>query len=99
MKNIFEALDVIKIRPELYLGAKNLTYLYHFINGYLFRSVDLDDEVSSKISELHFWLPEKTGVDVENWHKNLIIKSNNNEEKALDLFFQYLEIFKKEIGY
>lgn len=99
MKNIFESLEAIKIRPELYLGAKKLTYLYHFINGYLFKSLELEDEVSSKIRELHFWLPEKTGVDSENWCDNLLTKSDNDEEKALDLFFQYLEIFKKEIGY
>jgi hypothetical protein len=99
MRNIFESLDVIKIRPELYLGAKKITYLYHFINGYLFKSLELDDEVSSKIRELHFWLPSKTGVDVENWRENLLIKSDNDEEKALDLFFQYLKVFREEMKY
>lgn len=97
MKNIFELLDDIKIRPELYLGAKKITYLYHFINGYLFKSLELGDEVSSQIRELHFWLPTKTGVDVENWRENLLIKSDNNEEKALDLFFQYLNVFREEM--
>jgi hypothetical protein len=99
MKNIFESLDVIKIRPEFYLGEKKITYLYHFINGYLFKSLELGDEISSKIRDLHFWLPAKTGIDIENWRENLLIKSDNNEEKALDLFFQYLKVFKEEMKY
>lgn len=95
MKNIFDVLDEIKIRPELYLGANKLTYLYHFINGYLFRSIDLNDNESLKIRELHFWLPQKTDVEIENWLQNLLIKADFNEEKALELFFYYLEIFIK----
>lgn len=96
MRNIFEALNVIKVRPEMYLGAKNLTFLYYFINGYLFKSIDINDEESQKIRELHFWLPERTGVEIENWLQNLLIKANFDEEKALELFFQYLELFIKE---
>lgn len=97
MKNIFEALDVIELKSELFLGEKNISYLYHFINGYLFRSVDLDDELSPKIRRLHFWLPSQTNIDVENWRENLLIKSDNDEEKAFDLFFQYLKVFREEI--
>lgn len=99
MNNVFELLENIKIKPELYLGSKKLTYLYHFVNGYLFRSMDIGDEKSLKIKELHFWLPSKTGVDIENWCENLLVKSSNDEEKALDLFFQYLKIFKEEMKY
>lgn len=96
MKNIFETLEDIQIKPELYLGAKNLTYLYHFINGYLWRSMDLNDNESCKIRDFHFWLPKKTGVDVENWLQNLLIKANFDEEKAIVLFFEYIKVFRKE---
>lgn len=99
MKNIFDTLEDIKVKPELYLGAKNLTYLYHFINGYVFRSMDMNDYNSSKIREFHFWIPKKTGIDVENWLQNLLIKTNHNEEKAVDLFFQYIKIFTEEINF
>jgi hypothetical protein len=50
MRNIFEVLDAIKIKPELYIGSKNLTFLYHFINGYLFQSTFSED--SERIREL-----------------------------------------------
>jgi len=99
MKNIFDALNAIKIKPELYIGAKNLTYLYHFINGYNFKSMTTEDMISGNyIRELHFWLPEKTGIEIENWLQNLLLKAELNEEKALLLFFDYLEIFKTEKG-
>jgi hypothetical protein len=94
MKSIFEDLENIKVRPEMYLGAKNLTFLYHFINGYLLKSIDVNDEESQRIRDLHFWLPKRTGVEIENWLQNLLIKANFDEEKALELFFQYIEIFK-----
>jgi hypothetical protein len=96
MKNIFEVLNIIKVKPEMYIGAKNLTFLYHFINGYLFRNIDMDDEESQRIRELHFWLPRKTGVEIENWLQNLLIKADFDEEKALELFFKYIEIFTQE---
>jgi hypothetical protein len=100
MKNIFDALNAIKIKPELYIGAKNLTYLYHFINGYNFKSLTTEDATSKDyIQELHFWLPEKTGVEIEDWLQNLLLKADFDEEKALLLFFDYLEIFKIEKGF
>lgn len=95
MKNIFEALEAIKVKPELYIGSKNLTYLYHFINGYLFH-ITPEDDTSDKIRELHFWLPTKTGIDIENWLEKLLVKAQHNEEKALALFFYYIDIFKEE---
>jgi len=99
MKNIFDALNAIKIKPELYIGEKNLTYLYHFINGYNFKGMATEDIISGNyIQDLHFWLPEKTGIKIENWLQNLLLKAGLNEEKALLLFFEYLEIFKTEKG-
>ncbi|MGV7108098.1 hypothetical protein [Flavobacterium sp. U410] len=96
MKNIFQVLYDLKRKPELYLGALNLTYLYFFINGYLFRISDTSDSCSEKIRELHFWLPNKTGIENENWLQNLLLAANYNEEEALKLFFHYLDIFLKE---
>jgi hypothetical protein len=99
MKTIFDTLEEIKIKPEMYLGAKKLTYLYHFINGYLCKSMDVNDNESPKIRELHFWLPKKTGINVDNWLQNLLIKANFDEEKAIDLFFHYVKIFIEEINH
>ena len=97
MNNIYDALEAIKVKPELYLGAKNLTYLYHFINGYLFNVDDDKDPMSEKIRGLHFWVPEKTGVEVDNLSENILTKTAGNQEEALYLFFDYLEMFKEEV--
>jgi hypothetical protein len=95
--NVFVTLNDIRLKPELYLGAKNITFLYHFINGYLF-NVDLKkDSISHKFRELHFWLPKETHIEVENWVENLLIKTAGDQEEALNLFFHYLEKFKAEV--
>jgi hypothetical protein len=37
-----------------------------------------------------------TGIDHEIWLQNLLIKTNFDEEKAMDLFFVYFEQFMDE---
>ena len=34
MNEIYEILDLIKIRPAMYIGDHSITALYSFLNGY-----------------------------------------------------------------
>jgi len=95
MNNIFSLIDEIKKRPELYIGSKEITHLYHFINGYIYRDFEYNEDLCSKFKKFHFWLPKMTGVDDENWKNNLLIFSDFNEVKALNLFFLYFEKYVK----
>ena len=94
MKNIFTVLNDLENKPELYLGNQKLSCLYHFMNGYLLKCVNVDDNDSMRFREFHIWIKNKLNSPKNNWCEIILEDSNYNEKKALKKFFDYIVEFK-----
>mgnify|MGYP001287917084 CR=1 FL=1 len=100
-RNLFGLLSAIHLKPAMYLGKKSLTYLFTFFCGF-----DLADNLGSKIFNAKEVLFNdfsdfvqhkfKQGRSAMGWSTRILEKVDNDEEKAVDLFFALLEEFKLE---
>lgn len=100
-RNLFGLLSAIHLKPAMYLGKKSLTYLFTFFCGF-----DLADNLGSKIFNAKEILFNdfsdfvqhkfKQGRSAMGWLRRILEKVDNDEEKAVDLFFALLEEFKLE---
>ena len=95
MDIIFDLLDDIKKRYPLYIGRKSLKALSMFLNGYavaLYQQLGIPCYFGSKF--LNF-VQRKNGIHLTSEHWAQILQENRTEEEAFDLFFEYVEEFKK----
>jgi hypothetical protein len=99
VQNIFEVIENIKARPALFFGDSKITSLNAFLHGY-----DFCESVNGK-QQNHvfppFWYFNEWAMHKYNWPestagwKNIILQENqNDEEKALKVFFEMIEEFK-----
>ena len=98
---IYEMLELIRRRPELFLTSKSITSLQDFLTGYLclpFRK-DMYHKDEPNFDEFKYWVLDK---DIRksslnsSYRKFLLYECNCNDEKAFDRFFEYLEEYKAE---
>ena len=95
MDIIFDLLNDIKKRYPLYIGRKSLEALSMFLNGYaiaLYQQLGIPCYFGSKF--LNF-VQRKNRIPFTTKHWAQILQENKTEEEAFDLFFEYLEEFKK----
>ncbi len=112
IEDIYALLDVIQIRPGMYLGYRSITNLRMFLYGIEF-SLNTLVEVPSKFNwrqfkpnlhpqyafGFHNWIIRKLLKSKESpygWDYIILQKTDNDEEKALEYFFALLEEFKLE---
>ncbi len=103
-ENIYSLLESIHPRPAMFLGEKSLSKLWTMVFGFntalhLTNSDYLKGNFESK--EYYKWMGEKIGYGFPNaigpMHHLLRIH-DNDEEKAFDYYFAFLEEFKLEHG-
>ena len=100
-RNLFGLLSAIHQKPAMYIGKKSLTHLFTFFCGF-----NLADELGNKIFNAKEVLFNdfadfvqhkfKQGRSAMGWSTRILEKVENDEEKAVDLFFALLEEFKLE---
>lgn len=98
--NLFGLLAAIHLKPAMYLGKKSLTLLFTFFSG-----IDLADKLGArKFNTMEVLFNDfanfvqrkfKQGRSAMGWLR-ILEKTDNDEEKAFDLFFALLEEFKLE---
>ncbi|WP_414519853.1 hypothetical protein [Nostoc sp. PCC 9305] len=99
MKNIYEILEMMRPRPQMFLGQRSLTALSGFIGGYYFAMEEngiLIEEENPPFSQLNNWVAryyQRYG-STAGW-KNIILREVGDEAKACDVFFELLELFKQ----
>jgi len=100
-KDVYDFFEKIKERPAMYVGAKSLTRIQMFFYGYCY-ALDLQDiefnQKQFKSYSFHNWIAEKLGwsESTSGWLNMILNKVNGDEEKAVDLFYEFLEEFKLE---
>lgn len=101
-KDLLYFLRLYRYRPQLHLPKKSIFHLCSFIVGYLyalqtnkneFQKIDLFFQGFDRFLEIN------RGMFIQHYYvyaRHFLEKSNNDEEKAFDLFFALLEEFKLE---
>lgn len=100
-QNLFVLLSAIHQKPVMYVGKKSLTSLFAFFCGF-----DLADKLGEKkfnsreilSDEFSYFVQHKfkQGRSAMGWCSRILEKVDNDEERAVDLFFALLEEFKLE---
>lgn len=96
IKDIYDVLFLIELRPAMYLGCKSISLLAGFLSG-----IDFGYFLASNQTESPFRFPDKLSSFIQSRYgslpyKRILEKCFGDEEKAFDLFFALLEEFKLE---
>lgn len=99
INHIYEFLQSVRKRPQMYIGEKSMTKLWIFLDGF-YSGMTLGNRFDTKkffSREFREWVNQKVKIeDSYSWMSNILRKANNNEEQAYDLFFTLLEEYKLE---
>lgn len=91
MNYMKDILNSIKERPGMYIYECNLENLYAFINGYMCRIFQEDDLVPEFYPGFQEYIEGVYNVTTgQHWTKIIEFYTNNDNE-ALDKFYQHLE--------
>ena len=106
IKDIYDLLFVIELRPAMFLGKMSITLLITFLDGFDFSSRLNNSTFDWKKFKnyepsggFQGWVSEKLLNRKETamgWNNIILEQTNKDEEKAFDLFFALLEEFKLE---
>lgn len=92
-------LDIIRIRPNMYLrDAKNST-LYTFLLGYQMAETMNTLKTDDFFGENGFidWFMKLKGIkSLNSIETPFLDECDNNEQKALELYFEYVERYRTE---
>lgn len=91
-QKLWKELMTIKMYPELILGEKSLTLIKTYTDGFTkgFNMISTSNNIYNFYPEFVDWLQMKTGIYIKRpWHKYILLLSQN-EEKAFDIFYDYL---------
>ena len=101
-ENLLFLLRVFRSRPKMYFPQKSITQICIFIFGYLSAS-DITkfnyENTNNFLSDFDKYEGIKRGLfthGIYSYAKHFLDKSNDNEERAFNLFFARLEEFKLE---
>jgi cytochrome P450 len=97
--DIYELLQKIRKRPDLYLGKPSLEHLQVFLDGYTFARRQLNlplTEQEQEFEKFQIWIEHKFNLpDTQSWTK-IILFYSANERDALQRFFELLDEFIQE---
>jgi len=87
-------LNIVRQRPGMYLGTKQITKIENFILGYRFR-----DSLSHKVQDFYFgdsgfieWYTKKYNLpQLSSWENYFLDEAKDDEVKALEIYFARLE--------
>jgi len=109
VKNIYDLLFLMELRPAMYLGKKSITLLRTYLDGFFaalqVSKSDFDCKNFQSVDKLLYlggfqrWTSKRFFDNEEtamSWNRSILNEADNDEEKALDLFFTLLEEFKLE---
>ena len=95
---MYDVIEVLRKRPEMFLGSRTLTGLFHYLSGY--RSalhsvgVELDLE-DPPFREFHQWIQQRlNGKPSVGWLQNLL-EAMGDETSAFEHFWLELDEFRQ----
>ena len=93
LKNLIDS-ENFRLRTAMYIGDKKLSILKAFFDGYYYCNLNEDyllDGFDDWISNYYNYKESTSG-----WKNMILLKCKNDEEKAVDKFFELFDNFKKK---
>ena len=98
-------LDYIRVRTHMVLTSKSISALEDYITGYMmfggwgfYEPELIYDEGECDLNEFRFWIQDIPYIYLSQgprFSKYLLEKTNGDEEKAFDLFYDLLDEFRR----
>jgi hypothetical protein len=96
--NLFSYIDLIRIRPGMYVGGYSVSLMAYHIAGYeaACRWKDAEEALDPPWYDFHEYVRERTGFaeSTSGWNNMLLHSCEGDEEKALELFFTMFDAFR-----
>ena len=98
---IDDMINAIRKRPGMFLGNNSITALWHFLNGYQAAQRDIGVCWKGELFPLRFkYMSEFTNIRLDchnnlGWCSHILTFCNDDEEKALDMFFGLYDEYKQ----
>jgi hypothetical protein len=96
-ENLYALIRQIKERPGFYFDAESISALYHFINGYIQACAvkNIQEVELIAFQDFHEFVRHRTmfNESTSGWRHMLLSYDNNDEAKALAMFFTLFEEF------
>lgn len=97
--SLYEKLDLVRLRPGMYLGANSVSKLFTFISGFRFalpnESPKLQSEGHLPFMYFNAYVAERYKCSGSMGWANILLRvCNDSEEDGLKLFFELLDEFR-----
>lgn len=93
-EDLYNLLENIKTRPEIYIGTKSLMSLRYFLDGALhFLSLDEESNCADFLRGFQEWIEIRYDVSSDHHWSSIIMFYSSNEADAFDTFFIHLRQF------
>lgn len=98
MESIYEMFEDLRERPGMYLGKKSITLLYVYFGGYIHKDfkANFTNYHTSFCDFTEFVRKYHNGSLSKGWSSLILDATDGDEEKAVDLFYELLDEFKKQ---
>ncbi len=98
-QNLYEYIDLMKIRTAMYIGEHSITVMASHIEGYMiacwFKGIVEDltpkfGDFNNFVADYYLYSESTAG-----WKKIILAENYGNEERALDKFFELFDLFRE----
>ena len=100
LTNFIEVMRQIAYKPEMYLGDRRISSIFHFVQGYLFAVLIVhkkegENKVVQNFSMFHEFTANKLNKKLNGfgWLGMMLEHCNGDEEKAFEFFYESFEEF------
>lgn len=101
MWNIYNHLDKIKVRPWMYIWNNKISSLFLYIIWYKWCLHEkwIEENESPTFHDFHDWVAKKYWYfeSTSGWCNMILNQTDKDETKALHLFFELIDEFKKSV--
>ncbi|CAN5895591.1 hypothetical protein BH11MYX3_BH11MYX3_16550 [soil metagenome] len=96
--SVYDIVDVIRKRPEMFLGSRTLTGLHHFINGFRLAADSVGIQIQDgepPFRSFHQWIETRLdGGPSDGWLQTLL-EAMRDEESAYERFLLEVDEFRR----
>jgi hypothetical protein len=98
--NLYTYIELIRIRPGMYIGGNAVTLMAYHIAGYeaACRWKSVEEQLVPPWYDFHEYIRGKTGFaeSTSGWNNMLLEASGGDEAEALEMFFAMFDAFRAE---
>lgn len=97
-ENLYEYIDLMRLRIGMYLGKESISALDHHINGYRAACAinGIAEQLSPPFEEFHDFVAREYGFPYSSrgWTTMILSKCKRNEQRAYHDFLRLFDLFR-----